>query len=158
MSKKTTIILKKNKINIGTKGNILTVSRGYAFNYLIPNYIAELATKGKIKHFKMFENFKKLEEEKIKQQANTILSTLKIINKINIKKQIGENKQIFGKIHEKDILKQISIYINHLLDKKNLDIPNIKHIGTYSASVHIFDFSTTDLQLNIIPKTSEINI
>nr|YP_009398555.1 ribosomal protein L9 [Lophocladia kuetzingii]ARW67741.1 ribosomal protein L9 [Lophocladia kuetzingii] len=58
MKKKINVIITKDKYQQAKKGSIVKVSSGYAFNYLIPNQIAELATKGRIKHTKMFEDIK----------------------------------------------------------------------------------------------------
>lgn len=156
MSKKVTIILKKNKI--GSRNNIVEVSRGYAFNYLIPQNIAELATSGKLKHFNMFDKINRQQEEKLKLRFNTIISILQIITKFNIKKRVGENKQIFGRVHEKEISKQIFKYTNYQLDKKNIHLPEIKQTGIYNINSYFYGSLKTRLQLNIIPDTSKINI
>nr|YP_010904352.1 ribosomal protein L9 [Catenella fusiformis]WCH57603.1 ribosomal protein L9 [Catenella fusiformis] len=158
MSKQTIIILKETKNKIGSKDDIITVKRGYAFNYLIPQNIAELATLGKIKQLKVFKKAKEQQEEKLKRQSDTTISILQIITKLNIKKRIGENKQIFGRVNEKEILKQIVKHINHQLDKKNIHIPEIKRIGVYIIKIYLFSSLTANLQLNIIPEITEVNI
>ena len=40
------VILKKDVQNIGEVGDLVNVKDGYARNYLIPNSLAEVATKG----------------------------------------------------------------------------------------------------------------
>ena len=42
------LILKKDVQNIGEVGDIVNVKDGYARNYLIPNNLAERATKGSL--------------------------------------------------------------------------------------------------------------
>ena len=72
MVKKIDVILTKNHSNGEKKGNIINVSSGYAFNYLIPNQIAEIATEKKIKHIKMFEEIEKKQKVANEVEVNLV--------------------------------------------------------------------------------------
>ena len=45
------IILKKDVQNLGEAGDIINVKDGYARNFLLPQNVAELATKGALEKF-----------------------------------------------------------------------------------------------------------
>lgn len=151
MSKKIKIILTKDYLNIGKKNTIINASRGYVFNYLIPQGIAEIATNKKIKHLNMFEFIKK---NKIKQkeiQTEILYNNLMLIKKITISKKTGENNFIFGSINEKEIQTEIKKHTNFNLDKKQIKIPEIKKIGLFNCEINLLHNKLCNLQLNINP-------
>ena len=151
MSKKIKVIFKKDFLNIGKKNEIVNLSKGYVFNYLIPQGIVEVATKNKIKHFNMFKviKIKQLKQNEIK--AESLYSSLTTIKKITITKKVGENYLIFGSINEKDIINQLSKYSNINLDKKQIKVPDIKKIGAFYIEINLFNRKLFNLKLNISP-------
>nr|YP_009774005.1 50S ribosomal protein L9 [Caulacanthus okamurae]QIZ74622.1 50S ribosomal protein L9 [Caulacanthus okamurae] len=158
MKKKTLIILKKTNFNIGQKGELLKVSKGYAFNYLIPQNIADLATSGRLKHF---QTLKKVREEKLqvsKIKANTILLNLQSIKKISIYKKSSDKQQIFGRVQEKEIINEILSYTGYQFDKKQINIPDIKSNGSYVVNINVLNTTKTNINLNIIPEINQTNI
>nr|WCH56203.1 ribosomal protein L9 [Calliblepharis sp.] len=158
MAKKIKVILKNNDYKINKTENIMHVTRGYALNYLIPKNIAEIATPGKLKHLKMIETKKKQQLKINKEKANEILTNIEKINKINIKKKHGNKQQIFGKVNEKEILNKIFLYTGYTLDKKQINIPEIKQIGIYKTTIALFNKIETSLLINILPEIITTNI
>nr|YP_010902757.1 ribosomal protein L9 [Hypnea nidulans]WCH54612.1 ribosomal protein L9 [Hypnea nidulans] len=157
MNKKIKMILKDEK-NRNEQKQIIYVTRGYAFNYLIPKDIAEIATPGKIKHINML---KQKQEQKVKinkEKANITLEHLDKINKITIKKKHGNKMQIFGQINEKDISKKIAEFTGYTLNKKQIQIPNIKNIGKYKITIRLLSDLKSNISLNVIPDITENNI
>nr|YP_009295904.1 ribosomal protein L9 [Schimmelmannia schousboei]AOM64839.1 ribosomal protein L9 [Schimmelmannia schousboei] len=152
MKKNINIIVKKNIASLGKKGDMKTVALGYALNYLIPNKMAEIATKGKIKHINMFKN---IEQQKIQQnqyKAEKLKKDLDQITKISIKKKMGEQHQIFGSVTDKEILKLIFEYTGKQFEKKQLNIHDIKKSGLYFINIQILDNIQTQLKLHVVPE------
>lgn len=158
MKKKTTVIIKKNIDKLGKKNTIINVARGYAFNYLIPNHFVEIATPGRLKHASMFEEIKNKKIKELENQAKRIQTNLEQISKINIKKKVGEKQQIFGSVNEKEIIAQIFDYTGEKLDKKQINIPEIKKIGIYLMTIHLLNNISINVKLQILPEDIEINL
>uniref|UniRef100_UPI003003A692 ribosomal protein L9 n=1 Tax=Anunuuluaehu liula TaxID=3049639 RepID=UPI003003A692 len=158
MKKNRKIIIQNTHNKLGQKGDIVKVASGYAFNYLIPNNFAELATKGKLKHTQMLKYIqdKKLIESKI--DAHKIQEKLQNISKISIIKTIGAKQQIFGKINEKEILAKISYYAGQKLEKKQIFLPSIKKLGIYEIDIQIFNNINSKIQLQVLPQYLKIHI
>nr|WCH56403.1 ribosomal protein L9 [Hypnea sp.] len=152
MAKKITLIVKNAQYTSNKTEKIINVTQGYAFNYLIPKNIAEIATLGKLKHLKMLEEKRNKELKINKDKANIILTHIEKIQKVNIKKKHGNKQHIFGKVNEKDILNYIYIYTGYKLNKKQINMPNIKQIGSYKLNIKLFDKIETELLLNILPE------
>nr|QCI07202.1 ribosomal protein L9 [Hypnea pannosa] len=157
MSKKITLILKNEK-DRNQQNQIIHVTRGYALNYLIPKNMAEIATSGKLKHVNMLEQRKKQKIQMNTKKANITLKYLEKINKITIKKKHGSKMQIFGQINEKEILKKIFECTGYTLNKKQINIPNIKNIGKYQMKIKLLHNIETYFTLNIVPEIVENNI
>lgn len=152
MKKKIQLILNQTINNLGLKGHIVQVKPGYAFNYLIPNNIAKIATKGSIQHAQLFEEINKRKIEANQIKAQKIQHKLEILKKISIKKKVGENRNFFGSINEKEISIEILKYTGYKLDKKQIKIPEIKKIGIYIIKIEIINNQTINTKLQILPE------
>nr|YP_009397105.1 ribosomal protein L9 [Spyridia filamentosa]ARW66291.1 ribosomal protein L9 [Spyridia filamentosa] len=152
MKKTCTILIKKDTLSLGKKGNIKQVRPGYAFNYLVPKGIASIATKGEIKHNKMLQDAQKEKFAIEIIKGEQIKNHLDKIYKINIRKKTGENQQIFGRINEKDIIQKITEFSGQIIKKNHIKIPEIKTIGTYWIRIEILEKIDCNLKLNIIPQ------
>jgi large subunit ribosomal protein L9 len=51
MSSHTTILLREDIDSVGGRGEVVKVRAGYARNYLLPQGLAIVATKGNVRHF-----------------------------------------------------------------------------------------------------------
>lgn len=151
MSKKIKIILKKNYQNLGKKNNIVYATKGYTINYLIPNNIAIVATQKAIQQFKKFELIEKQKIKENKKKIEALKSELNTINKIIIFKKMGENQYIFGSISDKDIMQKVSDYVGVKLNKKYVEIPNIKKIGRFYTEIHLQHEELCKIQIHILP-------
>nr|YP_010851698.1 ribosomal protein L9 [Echinothamnion hystrix]WGH14595.1 ribosomal protein L9 [Echinothamnion hystrix] len=151
MKKKIDVILVKNTLTIGKKGSIINVARGYAFNYLIPNKIAEIATNKKIKHIQMFENIAIKQRETSDTEIKLLKNNMQKIDSISIYKKKGENNLIFGNITEKDIMKWINKYTNVLINRIQIKTLEIKLIGVTNIRIQINPKININVPLKIIP-------
>nr|YP_010850708.1 ribosomal protein L9 [Lophurella hookeriana]WGH13408.1 ribosomal protein L9 [Lophurella hookeriana] len=151
MKKKVDVILIQNNLTIGKRGSVINVARGYAFNYLIPNKIAEIATNKKIKHIQMFENIAIQQKETSNIEIKLLKDNIQKIDSISIYKKKGENNFIFGSITEKDITKWINKYTNLLINKIQIKTLEIKLIGVTHMKIQINPKVNISIPLKIIP-------
>lgn len=130
------IILKQDVDTLGHKNQIVNVKPGFANNFLIPQGIAKAAT----------ESAKKMLAEDIKQQAhkeekrvndaNTVANKINTIN-ITIEAKANESGKIFGTITAADVAQELAKQ-GVDVDKKDIKIENIKHVGEHKATVKIY--------------------
>lgn len=151
MSKKIQIILTKNYQNLGKKYHIVYVAKGYALNYLIPNKIAINATQKAIQNFKKVEIFERQKVEEDRKKIEELKKQLNNINKIILSKKVGENKNIFGSVTDKDIVQKIIDYTGIQLNKKDIQIPNIKTIGNFNIEIYLQSQKFCKIQVHILP-------
>ena len=151
MAKNITVIVKKTHPNIGQKGDIVKLSAGYIFNYLIPNNIVEIPSKGTIKHFEMFNKIAHIKKQNLILDAENTRKKIESINKIHIIKKIGNKQNIFGSVNEKEIINKIMYHTNQKIEKKDIQIPEIKQIGVFNITIKCLDNDSYNLILQVVP-------
>src|SRR5437016_641640 len=96
------VVLLKDVRNVGKKYEIKNVSDGYAFNFLIPNKLAEASTPQTLKKI---EQFKATDLTKQTIQHDQLVKNLKNLEGITIALQESANDKghFFKGIHKKEI-------------------------------------------------------
>lgn len=124
------IILLKNIINLGVKGDIISVKPGYAKNYLFPKLKATLyKSKIELSTISDYNNKNNINNINIANKKINLLNKIKII-----KIKINKNLSFIKSIKKKDIIniiKQKNKYLN--IKEKEILLPNnkINKIGKY---------------------------
>ena len=144
------VILLENIQKLGNIGEIITVKRGYARNFLISKKKALFASKENVKEVdKIKAELNKKDQEK-KKSAKDIFEKLK--NKqITIKKLSTENKELYGSVKPTEISKL-------LLEEEKLDIKpsmiqlkdDIKTLGTFKATIDLHADVQAHIKIQVI--------
>lgn len=146
------VILIQDVKKLGEKGKILDVSVGYARNFLIPQGLAEEATKTKIKEIEeknVREEKKKTHEKK---QADTIKARLDG-KSIKIQVKTGAGDKLFGAVTAKEISDILQKEFGVSIDKKKIEIPEpIKHIGEHTVRLKIYPAVQAEVKLIVASK------
>ena len=148
MKKYIDVLITNNKNN---KKTIQKVTKGYAFNYLIPNNIAEIATKGKIKHINMLNDLSNKKRNQRNQKALKINDNILHTRIIHLRKKCGQNQQIFGSVSEQEIQEYILNTTGEKIEKKQIFIETIKKIGSSICYIMINDDIKTPIKIRILP-------
>lgn len=146
------VILIQDVKKLGTKGQVLEVSDGYGRNYLIPQGLAEEATKTRLKEIE--EKSVKAEKKKNteKEQAEVLKSKLHGQRvKINVK--TGSGDRLFGAVTAKEIAELLEKDFGVTIDKKKIEIGEpIKHLGNYPIKIKIFPSVHAEIKLVVTPE------
>jgi len=130
-------ILLQDVESIGEKGTVVTVSKGYLRNYLIPRKLAAPATKGLVDAARR----KVQDEERARIDAETRANEYAaLLNKtvLTIAQQAGEDGRLFGSVTNQDIADAIKEARGVTVDKRKVHLEDpIKAIGTYQVVVEI---------------------
>ena len=133
------VILLKDVPKIGNKFDIKNVSNGYAQNYLIPNKLAEIATKATEARINLARS---LQEEKRKETEAELLKKLKDIKDavITIKGKANDKGVLFAGIRNTDLVSHIKkdLGLDLNTDYIVLEEP-LKEVGEHSVQIIIQD-------------------
>ena len=143
------VILLENLKKIGTIGEIISVKRGFARNYLIANQKALYASKENIKQVEKIKYELSKKDLEKKKNAKQIME--KINNKVfSVRKLVTENKELYGSIKPTEISKLIFEKLN-IEVKPSLIQPlkEIKSIGTFKVNVDLHSDVQAELKIKV---------
>lgn len=139
------VILLSDVKSCGKKGELVTVSDGYARNCLLPRKLAKEATAQALNEL---DNAKKAmqykideETKKAKEEAATINGkTIKIIAKA------GNGGRLFGSITAKEIAIEIEKKYKIVVDKRKISLKDeIKSLGSYEVDIKLYNGVTAKM-------------
>ena len=128
---KIQVILTQDVAGQGRKGDLISVSDGYAKNFILKNNKGIIATAEELKRI---ENQKKKDEkrnEEEKQKAIALKERLEK-EKLVIEVKDGENGKLFGAITNKEVSAELEKKFNVKIDRKKIDC-SIKALGEHKA-------------------------
>ncbi len=131
------IILQENYPSLGYVGDIVTVKKGYARNFLIPNKIGiEVTSRGArmLKHLLAGIDSKKI---RLKKDAEELAQKLQG-EKLEFSLKIGAGGKSFGSITSRDVHKALTEEKGYDLDKKQVRLAEpLKTPGEFKVTVQL---------------------
>lgn len=132
------VILLKDVKNVGKKDQIVSVSDGYAQNYLFKNKLAVPLTKKSKEILGEQQENARIAEEKKKQEAQELAVKLKDIT-LGFSLSVGKDNRPFGSISlkqvEEELFKQYSIQIDK---RKFLGKGNLGELGMHLLKIELY--------------------
>ena len=149
------VILRKDVQNIGEAGDIVKVKDGYARNFLLPQNLAELATKGAVENREKNIARIKAKQEKLHTEALELAKKIEELQVIELSAKAGESGKLFGTVTTKKLAEELKAKLGIDVDRKtiSLDAP-INHVGQFSMLIKLT--SKVKANLNISVVASEI--
>ena len=133
---------------------MVNVKDGYARNYLIPNSLAEIATKGALAQRERNIARIKAKAEKLHQEALAAKEEIEKIGLISLSAKAGESGKLFGTITTKKLSEELLAKCGIEIDKKSIILDNpINHIGNFVMTIKLS--SKVKAQLNVEVTASE---
>jgi len=146
------IILKQDVENVGRRGDVVNVSRGYGRNFLIPRRLAIEVTPSNLKAIELEKKAlrKKNEQERLSYQS--LIEKLNAVTLTFVRKA-GEKDHIFGSVSAGDI-KEALAGLGFDIDKKKIGLDEpIKRLGHYAIPVRVYYDDKAEIRVEV--KTGE---
>lgn len=132
----TTVLLREDLEHVGGRGEIVKVKAGFARNYLLPQGMATLATKGNIKQIEQEREallkkaaIEKATAEAQKEQMGSI--------KLSFERKSGEHGHLFGSVTSMDIAEALKEQ-GYEIDRRRIALKDaIKDTGEYTVNVKL---------------------
>ncbi|WP_286005889.1 50S ribosomal protein L9 [Campylobacter avium] len=130
------VLLIKDVKALGKAGEVKEVKDGYGQNFLIAKGFAKAAT---TEVLRKYESDKKKEAENLRFELANLEKLKEELAKItiSISKPLGANGHLFGGVTKDEIANALKEQKNIELDKKSLELPSIKELGTYDISAKL---------------------
>lgn len=133
----------------GKKGEIKTVSEGYARNYLLPKGLVKEATDGNVKVLDQQKKSEQRKKDQEKENAEQLAARLKEMT-IQIKGKAGEAGRLFGAITNKQIAEALAEKKIQIDKKKILLDDPIRHLGVTEVHIKLHTAVTATLKVQIV--------
>ena len=149
------VILLKDVDNLGLRGDVVDVARGYARNYLLPRQLAEVATKPRVAELQKIEANRARHEARSAEQAEEIAAVLgKTVLTFEVK--AGPTGALFGSVTATDVTDEIWRTRKIRVDRRKVGIDPIKRIGRYAVPVEVFQDVSVEVKTLVVPEGGEL--
>jgi large subunit ribosomal protein L9 len=130
------MILMQDVKDLGTAGQIVKVTEGYARNFLVPNKMAALVTEGNRRQLAKLEAKRAIERQIQKDKALEVAAAIQK-GSYTIPVKVGEGDKLFGSVTNGDILKLLASQ-GFNLDKHAVEMEHpIKELGAFDVTVKV---------------------
>jgi large subunit ribosomal protein L9 len=141
--------------HLGKQGDVVTVKRGYALNYLLPQGLATVATDH---HRRMVEKHraKLMEIEKARLASLRQLADSIAKQSVTIEANANEEGHLYGSVNANEIAAALKAAGFHITtDQVRLEGP-LKELGLYTVKIHLHAEIDAELKVWVVPSvTSE---
>jgi large subunit ribosomal protein L9 len=143
------VILTKDVDNLGRAGELVRVKPGYGRNFLLPQGLALVATRGNIAQLEHHKRTIAREQAKIRADHEQKAKQLDKAS-VSIARQVGQDEKLFGSVTTKDIAEALAAQ-NVEIERKliQLDEP-IKSVGTHEVFVRFSADVRVPLKVRVV--------
>ena len=139
-------ILLKDVEQLGARGTVIDVSKGYLRNYLVPRKLAAPATKGAVAaaEQRAAAAQRAAQEATARAQDDAALLNRTVLT---LQQSAGEDGRLFGSVTTQDIVDAIRDARGIQLDRRKVRLEEpIKTVGTHMVDVEVTDGVTATIK------------
>src|SRR3954453_16933169 len=130
-------ILTQDVEQLGERGEVVDVSKGYLRNFLIPRKLAEPATKGSVEAAR---RRREAADRAVADAETKARESAELLNRtvLTIAHQAGEDGRLFGAVTAQDIADAIKDARGITIDRRDIHLEEpIKTVGTRMVDVQV---------------------
>jgi large subunit ribosomal protein L9 len=149
------VILLSDVEHVGLRGDVVSVARGYARNYLLPRRLAEEATPARVAELQKRDTLRARHEAKTAEQAQEIAQTLsQTVLRFEVK--AGPTGSLFGSVTPTDIADELWSSKKVRVDRRKIESDPIKRIGRYEIPIGLFEDVRVEVKTEVVPEGGEL--
>ena len=150
------VILLSDVDNVGLRGEVVDVARGYARNFLLPRRLAEEATPGRVAELHKRDQVRSRQEARNAEQAADIAEVLrKTVLRFDVK--AGPTGSLFGSVTPTDITDEIWRARKVRVDRRKIGLDEpLKRIGRYEVPITVFEGVEVEVKTLVVPEGGEL--
>jgi large subunit ribosomal protein L9 len=143
------VILREDVDKLGTRGQLVKVSPGYARNFLLPKRLAVAATEANKKIVEQERQAHLRREAKLVADASELGRMMTNVS-VTIAQKAGENDQLFGSVTSRDIAEALEKQ-GYTVERRKivLDEP-IRTLGEFKVPLRLHREVTTEIAVHVV--------
>jgi large subunit ribosomal protein L9 len=149
------VILLRDVDNVGLRGEVVNVARGYARNFLLPRRLAQEATAARVTELQKVEANRARHEAKTFEDAQTVAQRLGQVE-LRFDVKAGPTGSLFGSVTPTDIADELWARHKLRVDRRKIGADAIKRIGRYQIPIELFQDVTAEVRTLVVPEGGEL--
>jgi large subunit ribosomal protein L9 len=150
------VILREDVDKVGLRGDVVSVARGFARNYLLPRQLAEVATPAKVAELRKRDEQRARHDAKSVDEAREIATRLEKLE-LRFDVKAGPTGSLFGSITATSVADAIWEEAKVRVDRRRIDLHDpIKRIGRYTVAIEVFPEVTAEVRTLVVPEGGEL--
>ena len=143
------VILREDVEKLGTRGQLVKVTPGYARNFLLPQRLAVAATESNKKIVEQERQAHLRREAKEVSDASDLGKMMADVS-VTISQKAGENDQLFGSVTSKDIAEALEKQ-GYTIERRKivLDEP-IRTLGDFKVPLRLHRDVTAEITVHVV--------
>ena len=147
------LLLLKNVVDVGKKGDVVRVRDGFARNFLLPQDLAIPATRANKQFFTEHRARSAARKAKEKEAAEKRAKEMKDLT-IKIEVRAGEGDKLYGSVTAEDLRLELEKQ-GHSFEKKQVRIKDpLKTLGSHQVDLEIYPQVKTRLTVELVRQPS----
>ena len=143
------VVLLKDVKAQGKKGDVITVSDGYARNFPLPKGLAVEATSNALNDLKGQKESEAYRKETEIANAKELSEKIKGVV-VELSAKAGENGKLFGSITAADVAEGLKMQHHVVIDKKKFNLSDgIKHTGITEVEIKIYPGISSTIKVDV---------
>lgn len=144
------VILLREVEKLGSPGDVVDVSGGYARNFLIPRKLAVPATEGNLRMLEEIKSQVRKKEERLRRTAERAMERLQSEPLVIVAKA-GKSGRLFGSVTTEQIAQAINQSFGLEVSRKDVEIPSpIREVGEHGAVVRLYREIQAEITVRVI--------
>jgi large subunit ribosomal protein L9 len=149
-----TVLLRDEVDHLGGRGELVKVKAGYARNYLLPQGLASLATKGNVKQIDQ-ERESLLKKAAVERSTAEAQAAQMSDIALSFERKAGEHGTLFGSVTSMDIAEALQAK-GYEIDRRRINLKDaIKETGEYTVNVKLHREVTLAIPVTVTPEGGE---
>ncbi len=145
----TEVILVSDVPKLGQSGEVVRVKSGYARNYLLPQGLAMLATRGRRKEL---EHKQRMIEARERKEVSGHQQRAKALGELELEfaRKAGEEGKLFGSVTSAEIAASVAGR-GIVIDRRKIELPEpIKELGEHQVQISLHREVKAQLKVKVV--------
>jgi large subunit ribosomal protein L9 len=149
------VVLLRDVEKVGLRGDVVSVARGYARNFLFPRKLAEEATPARVAELQKREAQRARHEAKTAEEAKAIAAKLGQAE-LRFDVKAGPTGSLFGSVTPTDIADRLWETQKIRVDRRKIGVDTLKRIGRYEIPIDLFQDVQVEVRVLVVPEGGEL--
>src|SRR5438477_2316731 len=149
------VILRQDVDKVGLRGEVVSVARGYARNFLLPRGLADEATPARVAEVRKVEERRAHHGAKTLEDAQGVAERLRQLE-LRFDVKAGPTGSLFGSVTPTDIADELWTKHKVRVDRRKIGGDPIKRIGRYQVPIELFPDVSIDVRTLVVPEGGEL--